>query len=96
MKIIDIDPSNANGAQIPYLSDKAPLINKRAVPPPNCNVNIIPNVFPSMDSCVASETNEKRAGYVKNVDMPKSIIIKINMYILVKYVNKRHINPNIK
>jgi len=67
VKIIDIDPSNANGAQIPYISDKTPLINKRAVPPPNCNVKIIPKVFPSTDSCVASETNENNAGYVKTL-----------------------------
>ena len=79
MKIRDKDPSNANGVQIPYISDKNPLINKSAVPPPNCNVKIIPNVLPSTDSCVASEINENNAGYVKNVDIPKSISMKIKI-----------------
>lgn len=68
-------PRNANGIQMPRISAIAPLRKRKTVPPPSCNVNVYPNVFPSFDSCVASEINENNAGNVKKLEIPKRNIM---------------------
>ena len=93
---IDNVPSNANGIHIPNKSDKMPPKKRITAPPPNCRVNIMPNVLPSTDSWVTSDTKEDNAGYVMKTDIPKRIKMKISAIKFVKYARSNPINPMVR
>ena len=54
------------------------------VPPPVCKVKVIPNVNPSVDSWVISDTDENNAGYVRKTDIPKKTAVPRRIKTFVK------------